>query len=178
MKTITAEIRAQLRAEFPQKAYSKHPTKTYLTTLKAMYVVERLNEVFGLGRWELKHEVIKEQENQVLIKGKLVILDYDIEITEQYGSHAITGKGVELSDGYKSAITDCLSKSASHIEIGIDMFKGHINSNGINSNKKKVLIKEQYEKTLNASQSQIKAVLAKFDIKKEWKDKLIKLANL
>lgn len=125
---ISEEIRKQLKADFPSEAYSQHPTKTYLTTLKAMYITERLNDVFGLGRWTLEHEVIKEAEGQVLIKGKLVIFDYECILPTQYGSHAITGTGVDLADGYKSAITDCISKSASYLEIGIDMFKGKIST--------------------------------------------------
>ena len=125
-KLITKEIRDKLRGDFPDEAYSVHPTKSYLTTLKAMYITERLNDVFGVGGWTFIHEVVKEAEGQVLIKGKLVFLEYDINITEQYGSHVITGKGVDLADGYKSAITDCISKSASYLEIGIDMFKGKI----------------------------------------------------
>ncbi len=125
-KRITEDIRKKLRAPFPKEALSEIESKPYLTAIKAMYIIERLNDVFGIGRWNLTHEVIKEQSGQVLIKGQLELLDYYCVIPEQYGSHKIEGKGVELADGYKSAITDCLTKSASYLEIGIDVFKGKI----------------------------------------------------
>ncbi len=125
-KPITEEMRDKLNYPFPAKAYSKHPTKTYLTTVKAIYIVERLNDVFGIGRWALDHEVVQVTEEQVLMVGELKLLDYpEHKITAQYGSHTIVGKGVELADGYKSAVTDCLSKCASYLEIAIDIYKGN-----------------------------------------------------
>ena len=121
---ITDGMRKDLRRPFPPEALKPVTSKTYLTSIKAQYVVERLNDVFGVGRWFLDHEIIKEQNDQVLISGTLIIKDFDVVISKQYGSHKLVGKGVELADGYKSAITDCLTKSASHLEIGIDIFKG------------------------------------------------------
>ena len=123
---ITEEIRKLLRADFPKEAYSAHPTKTFLTTLKAMYIVERLNDVFGIGRWTIEHSVELSTPDYILIRGKLIILDYDCEIPDQFGGHQTTGKNTEIADGYKSAVTDVLSKSASYLEVGIDMFKGKI----------------------------------------------------
>lgn len=121
---ITNEIREKLRQPMPKEAISQHPTKKFLSTIKAIYVTERLNDVFGIGRWNLNHEVVKETDNYVLMKGKLVLLDYDCEIPEQYGGHNTTGVNTEIADGYKSAVTDIQSKCASYLEIGIDVFKG------------------------------------------------------
>jgi len=139
IKRIGDEIRVKLREKFPDEAYSQHPTKTFLTTLKAMYVTERLNDVFGIGRWTLEHEVIAHENDYVLMKGRLVLADYDCLIPEQYGGHGTAGKNTEVADGFKSAITDIISKSASYLEIGIDMFKGHANplNGGSNSNNDK-----------------------------------------
>lgn len=125
-KIISEEIRKKLRADFPAEAYSQHPTKSFLTTLKAMYVTERLNDVFGIGRWTIEHNVEIKTENYILLSGKLILLDYKCEIPKQFGGHKTTGTNIELADGYKSAVTDILSKSASYLEIGIDMFKGKI----------------------------------------------------
>jgi len=167
LKQITPEIREKLRGRFTAEAYSQHPTKTYLTTLKAMYIVERLNDVFGIGRWTLEHEIIKEFENQVLIKGKLVFLEYDINLSEQYGGHAISGKGVEIADGYKSAITDCISKSASYLEIGIDMFKGKINTK----------TKNVQNNTIPKSEISFK-ILTAIDVDSKWNGKIYKGKNV
>ena len=123
---ITKEIREQLRKPFPPEAISQHPTKTFLSTLKAIYITERLNDVFGIAKWNLHTEIVKETPDYILLKGKLYIHDYNVNITSQYGGHNTTGKNTEIADGYKSAVTDCLSKCASYLEIGIDIFKGKV----------------------------------------------------
>lgn len=126
-KSISKEMRDALRADFPEEAYSAHPSKTFLTTLKAMFVTERLNDVFGIGRWTVHHEVVLTTNDYVLVSGTFESLDYDVHIPTQYGGHQTTGKNTEIADGYKSAITDCISKIASYLEVGIRMFKGEIN---------------------------------------------------
>jgi hypothetical protein len=126
-KKITDEMRVQLRSDFPSEAYSQHPTKTFLTTLKAMYVTERLNDVFGIGRWGVDSEIIERTTDYITIKGKFTSLDYEVLIPDQFGGHVTTGKNTEIADGYKSAVTDCISKLASYLEIGISMFKGEVN---------------------------------------------------
>ncbi|MBA7662174.1 hypothetical protein ES703_70200 [subsurface metagenome] len=96
-----------------------------MLAIKAMYIIERLNDVFGLGRWTLEHEIINSENGYILMKGQLKLPDYpDIVVPTQYGGHKTAGTGTEIADGYKSAITDCITKSASYLEIGIDVFKG------------------------------------------------------
>ena len=121
---ISQEIRLKLRESFPPEAIQQHPTKKFLSTIKAIYVTERLNDVFGLGRWSVVSEVVKETENYILMRGTIEILDYNAVIPYQYGGHTTTGTNTELADGYKSAVTDIMSKCASYLEIGIDVFKG------------------------------------------------------
>lgn len=132
-KKITPEIRKQLNSDFPAKAYKKHPTKTFLTTLKAMYVTERLNDVFGVGRWTIDIEIIERTTDYVLVQGEFRCLDFEVIVPKQYGGHKTSGKGTEIADGFKSALTDCQSKIASYLEIGIEMFKGNINPNNNDS---------------------------------------------
>jgi len=182
-KRITEEMRELLKKPFPPEALGTIDSKPYLTSIKAQYIIERLNDVFGIGRWTLEHEEVKEQYDQILIKGRLTFADYDIIVPEQYGSHKITGKGVELADGYKSAITDCITKSASYLEIGTDVFKGLV--------KPPVpeievwLTDEQFKKALNSDIQGITATLRNFnnlngkgmskDKRKALQDKLKKL---
>lgn len=121
---ITPEMREKLREPFPAEAIKQHPTKTFLSTIKAIFVVERLNDVFGVGRWDFSTAVVKETADYILVSGTLVILDYDVRVPSQYGGHKTTGTNTEIADGYKSAVTDALSKCSSYLEIGIDIFKG------------------------------------------------------
>lgn len=145
MKTINAEMREQLRKPLPKEAISQHPTKTFLSTIKAIYVVERLNDVFGVGNWKTKTEVITTKESEkkspmVIVKSVLTINDYDIEI-EAFGGN----DNADLGDAYKGAATDALTKIGSYLEIGIDVFKGLADkannkpSNNVNQADKKPL---------------------------------------
>jgi hypothetical protein len=125
MMQITEEIREKLREPMPPEAISQHPTKSFLSTIKAIYIVERLNDVFGIGGWCIEHEIVSDEPDYVSMKGKIIIHDpVGIETPWQYGGHGKTGKNTEPADGYKSAVTDCQSKCASYLEIGIDVFKG------------------------------------------------------
>jgi len=63
---ITDEMREQLKAPFPPESIKQHDSKKYLSTLKAIYVVERLNDVFGIGRWFVNHSVEKGETGYVL----------------------------------------------------------------------------------------------------------------
>lgn len=123
-KIITDEIREQLRAPLPAEAISQHPTKPYLSVLKAAYVMERLNDVFGVCGWTVEHTVRDDANDYVVVCGCIYLLNFDLRTPKQYGGHATAGKGTEPADGYKSAVTDLMSKSASYLEIGIDVFKG------------------------------------------------------
>jgi len=122
---IDDHIRARLREPMPPEAITQHPTKTFLSTIKAIYVVERLNDIFGIGGWCIEHEIVSDEPDYVSMKGRILIHDpIGIETPWQYGGHKKTGKNTEAADGYKSAVTDCQSKCASYLEIGIDVFKG------------------------------------------------------
>jgi hypothetical protein len=81
-------------------------------------VVERLNEVFGLNGWRVVNEVV-ENGRMVVVKGALKIPKYNVHI-EQYGGNDNPDRG----DAYKGACTDALSKCASYLGIGMDVYKG------------------------------------------------------
>ena len=125
---ITPEIREELRKPFPPEAISQHPTKTFLSTIKAIYIVERLNDIFGIGGWNIESEIVEDTTDYVSMKGRITIGNHEdsdyFTTPYQYGGHKKTGKNTEPADGYKSAVTDCQSKCASYLEIGIDIFKG------------------------------------------------------
>lgn len=137
MKTITKEMRDELRKPLPKEALKAHPTKSYLTAIKSIFVVERLNDVFGLGSWTSKVE--KESVNNVgmvVVKLTLEIPEYGI-YHESYGGNDNGGannKNFDLGDAYKGAATDALTKICSFLEIGIDIFKGSTDAHKGNAN--------------------------------------------
>jgi hypothetical protein len=55
---ITEEQIKLIKAPLPAEAITQHPTKTYLSSIKAIYVTERLNEVFEIGGWTIKTEEV------------------------------------------------------------------------------------------------------------------------
>lgn len=118
-KKLTAEQIEMLRKPLPKEAVSKHPTKTYLSSIKAIYVVERLNQVFGIGTWKQKSREVTSNGKMVVVQSNLQIPEYGIEL-EAYGGN----DNADMGDAYKGAATDALTKMASMLEIGMDVFKG------------------------------------------------------
>ena len=118
MNKLPPELIKKLNLPLPKGAVSQHPTRTYLSAIKAIYVVERLNDVFGIGGWYIKHDII-EADTMIVVKGIFTVPEYGIEI-EQFGGNDNADRG----DAYKGACTDALTKIGSYLGIGMDVFKG------------------------------------------------------
>lgn len=120
-KQITEGMKAMLNAALPAEAIKPHPTKSYLSTINAIYVSERLNEVFGVGEWQTKTEFINEKSNKtsmVVVKLTLDIPAYGIHY-ECYGGN----DNADYGDAFKGATTDALTKIASWMGIGAHVWK-------------------------------------------------------
>ncbi len=115
---LPPEIAGQLTRPLPPEAISVHPNKPGLSSVKAIYIIERLNEVFGLNGWEDDYEVV-ETGPMIVVRGCLRIPKYGI-VRQQYGGNDNPDRG----DAYKGACTDALSKCASQLGIAIDVYKG------------------------------------------------------
>ena len=148
------ELYAKFKADFPAEAYSSDRSRGFaLTSLKAQYIIERLNESIGFSNWRLdgKYREIRDDETNelqgVLFEGHLVLFlgDYmdlsngDIaqHIVPTIGYHeayTLDQKGNKkpklIGDVYKGARTDALSKGSSYLGIGNDMFKGKVSTSG------------------------------------------------
>jgi len=154
-----------LKAPFPPEALSKDTSRGFeLTSIKAAYVIERLNEVFdhcGIG-WRYVHspfEVFTDNGKTEIVTE--VALQYRFPATNDCagcdqvvwdaqandwafrngGSNhdwsepifACGGKQVvreRITDARKSAVTDGLTKAASMIGVGHQVFKGLIRAGG------------------------------------------------
>jgi hypothetical protein len=163
-----------LRAPFPEEALSSDTSRGFeLTSIKAAYVIERLNEVFGpcgVG-WRYVHGRFEQLETG---NGRV---EFITEVAFQYRFHATNdcagcdqvvwdaqagdwafrnhgsnhdwsepifacggkspGKGsAPLTDARKSAVTDGLTKAASMIGVGHEVFKGLVRVGGGNGKHK------------------------------------------
>lgn len=118
----------KLLKPFPKEALAplKKGKGFYLTTIKAQWVVERLNEVFGpcgIG-WKYTTKFCRE-DSYVLAH---VNLQYKVNGEWSEVINGTGGKKInpELADAYKSSETDALTKIASKLGVGNDVFKGLI----------------------------------------------------
>lgn len=118
LKKITKEQEQQLRQPLPAEAKKPHPSKKFLTTINAIYVTERLNDVFGVGSWGVKSEMIDNSGKMVVVKTTLSIPEYGIEY-ECYGGN----DNPDLGDAYKGAVTDAITKIGSWLGIGVEVWK-------------------------------------------------------
>src|SRR5579871_4417566 len=117
-KVLPADVLEKLKAPLPSEAVSPNPEKPGLSVIKVIYVVERLNDVFGLNGWRVVNQVV-ESGRMIVVKATVTIPQHGIVI-EQYGGNDNPDRG----DAYKGACTDALSKCASYLGIGMDVYKG------------------------------------------------------
>lgn len=155
-------FREKLSKPMPTVAIQTHPTKSYLSTIKAIYVTERLNDVFGVGGWDFEHEVVSITENTtynkdnevtkkvpyVVVCGRIYLREFDLYSPYQYGGHEIDDRGTDPADGYKSAVTDAMGKCASLFEIGIQVFKGIPKDQTANKSKRLDPNEKEAQKTI------------------------------
>lgn len=120
-KKLTAEQVAQLHQPLPEKAVKPHPTKGFLSTINSIYVTERLNEVFGVGSWQIKSEIIDNTQKMVVVKTTLTIPEYGIYY-ECFGGNDNADKG----DAHKGAVTDAITKIGSWLGIGVEVWKDEV----------------------------------------------------
>ncbi len=116
---ISEQQQKLLDAPLPAEAVSPHPTKSYLSSIKAIYVTERLNKVFGVGAWRVRSEQVARDNKMVVVKVTFEIPEYGI-FYECYGGNDNT----DLGDAHKGAVTDALTKIGSWLGIGAEVFKG------------------------------------------------------
>jgi len=175
-KKLTPEIIALLKHPLPKEAIKQHPTKTYLSTIKAIYVVERLNECFGIGGWIINNEVVLKEAKWVVVKSTLNIPEYGITIPDIFGGN----DNADLGDAYKGACTDALTKIGSYLGIGMDVYKG-LSDQSVQTKtapKKKELLTPIHPKWNDAvkflkGEGTMSKILESFEISKEFQEKLI-----
>jgi len=117
------QLQALLNEPLPAEAIKPHPTKSYLSTINSIYVTERFNTVFGVGRWGTTSEVIETGEKMIVLRVMLwaysPVEGEDMIKLEAYGGNDNPDRG----DAYKGAMTDALTKIGSFLGIGADVWK-------------------------------------------------------
>jgi len=110
-KAIVDELYKKLTAPFPREAMSIDSSRGFdLTSIKAQYVIERMNEVFGIDGWRFTG-TYQSTDKGVIYLGKLI---YKIG-TEDYIREGVgySDNKKNMGDTYKGATTDFVSKVCS-----------------------------------------------------------------
>ena len=160
MKTLSQEQIALIKKPLPKEAVMPHPSKQNLSTIRAIYVTERFNDVFGIGKWTIKTDLIdnplalvksvvttkagrERTEYTALMKTIFEVADYGI-----YYECVASSVNDDIGDASKGAATDAITKIASYIGIGMDVFKGQHDKalSDYNSN----LFTDDIKKTIDA----------------------------
>lgn len=109
---------------FQDEAYSVDSSRGFnLTSIKAQYVVERLNDTVGVDGWTIRPEFMEKGEG--VLCNLMLIVDNGVRgIARQATGFSAIKKNV--GDAYKGAQTDALCKAASMFGIGNEVFKGNV----------------------------------------------------
>lgn len=129
-KQITEGMKQALGRPLPATALKPHPKLAGKSAINAIYVSERLNEVFGIGEWTTAVEFTAKntyiqhtkngdkEKNMVVVKLTLEVPAYGIHY-ECYGGN----DNDDYGDAYKGATTDALTKIGSWMGIGAHVWK-------------------------------------------------------
>jgi len=139
-----------LREDFPKEALSNDNSRGFsLTSIKAMFIIERLNDVFGLCGigWRYAHSPVQDVNGELIVE---LAFQYAVENGGPFYLHengewvgrgtgwsqpvfAFGGKKISkngmspYTDTCKSVVTDALTKAASIVGVGTSVFKGQGN---------------------------------------------------
>ncbi len=140
-----------LSAPMPKEALAADRSRGFeLTTVKAAYIIERLNEVLGLvgTGWRYAHSPTTREDKEILLE---VVLQYAVddgcppmawsrtendwifrehlpavwsEPITAYGGNPVGGGGSPVLDAMKSAVTAGITKAASRLGVALQVHKG------------------------------------------------------
>jgi hypothetical protein len=185
---LTPEQLAKIAEPLPPEAIAAHPRMAGLSTIKGIFVTERLNQVFGVGAWVVKTDLSspittvhtttnagrERIEYTAVAKTIFTVPAHDIHY-ECIASSTNSDPG----DAAKGATTDAITKIASWIGIGIDVYKGKhgaapkpANANLLDLNDKLALVPSYDELTAATLKADFLALLDK--LPKEQQAKFMK----
>ena len=129
MKT-QEEIEKILSRPLPTEAI-KPPNSKGLSSIKPIFVTDRLNEAFGVGCWS-EHVTdmgaVAWQQQTKSGEREMYTAKVHVRITLPNGTQlecVATSQNDDEGDASKGAISDCISKIGSWLGIGAHIWRGH-----------------------------------------------------
>lgn len=135
-EALPPELQSKLKEPLPAAAIKPHPTKDNLSSIQPAFVIERMNDVFGIGGYrEVYREVSVNLKEKTWNKGKQNERTVSLTVATVHGTLTIPKYGIHLEnfggceqedpgDALKGACTDAFTKMCSHLGIGLDVYKG------------------------------------------------------
>lgn len=107
-----------IQKPLPPEAVSPHPTLKFLDTINAAYIMERLDDCFGIGGWHIEDNGItwiedKNGKNFACTKVTLTITEYNLSFNAYGGSN-----NTDPGDMMKGAVTDGFTSCCKQLGIG------------------------------------------------------------
>jgi hypothetical protein len=132
MTNLTKEQIALINKPLPAEAIKDHPSKVGMSTIKAIFVTDRLNEVFGVGGWQIRtREVSMEKIESVTKAGKdrttymcVTHTTFSVPECSIYYECIAGSSNDDCGDAYKGSTTDAITKVGSYLGIGADIWRG------------------------------------------------------
>jgi hypothetical protein len=122
-----AALNEKLKEDFPPEALSQDTSRGFaLTSIKAAYIMERLNDAFGIFGWSYTFDPFETLGGEICIVVHLTVSmgEPSRTISQAGGKKPATKGGCPMTDARKSAVTDGLTKCASVLGVGHTIFKG------------------------------------------------------
>jgi hypothetical protein len=185
--SLYKELSKPLDEKAIQRSKGIDTKKGYDTTgYGYQFIVNRFNEVLGIGGWNWSFEEIERAEGTyksgikfISITGKATIT---LKLPEGEISHSEYGghQSSNLTDALKGASTNALKKTAAFFGVGKDAFEGSIDED----NQKQPEIKKPAIKKEGGDDGTLQQTLKMIDLIKDietiekWKEKLQKSSKL
>lgn len=121
---LPQELYDKLTAPLPPAAFDS--MENGFTSIKDIFVYERLNQVFGHGGWKTEHKFLGDIQlglPELVCWCALTVPAFNIRV-EGYGGHCDQEKGA--GDNYQSALTDAFGKCWKQLGIGAEVWKGEV----------------------------------------------------
>lgn len=137
-KSLFERLSVPLQNEAIQRTKGSETKKGYDTTgFGYQYLVNRFNEVLGVGNWNWSYKIVKEQEGQFKSGGKFTDITVEATITLYLNSKEISHtepgghRSGNYADALKGAGTNAFKKTAGFFGVGKQAFEGSIDEDNV-----------------------------------------------
>lgn len=123
---MTTEKSEALSRKLPDWAVKPNPMNSKMSVINPMAVIDRFNEVFGVGAWNFHTEFISMHDAKMGAKDAFHATSKSVVTVPSEGIHLEQFGGstnMDRGDALKGSATDALTKIASYLGVGSTIYK-------------------------------------------------------